>query len=191
MGSHTADGGPVRGGKVLLTGRPGVGKTTVLIRLAALLGREAAGFYTAEIREEGRRAGFEIVTLGGPRAVLAHVWSASRRRVGKYGVEAENLALAVNELERALNEGEEKYLLIDEIGKMELFSPAFQEIVRRSFSAPNPVAATIMAGPHPFCDALKRQAGVYLVTVTPANRDRLPGELSALLKRRRDCASLG
>jgi len=182
VNGHMADGAPVRGRKVLLTGRPGVGKTTVLVRLAALLGREAAGFYTAEVREADRRVGFEIVTLGGERAVLADAGSVSRYRVGKYGVEVDNLALAVGELERALGSGENTCLLIDEIGKMELFSPAFREIVRRCFAAPNPVVATIMAKPHPFCDALKNRPGVRLVTVTPANRDRLPRELLAFLK---------
>jgi nucleoside-triphosphatase len=55
-------------------------------------GLRLAGFYTQEIREQGLRVGFEAVFLSGQRALLAHVRSRSRQRVGRYGVEPEHLA---------------------------------------------------------------------------------------------------
>ena len=58
---------------LLLTGRPGVGKTTVVRRVVERLSRPTGGFYTCELREGGRRTGFEIVTLDGQRATLSHV----------------------------------------------------------------------------------------------------------------------
>jgi nucleoside-triphosphatase len=52
------------GRTLLLTGRPGVGKTTVIKKVAEALGDRAGGFYTEEIRgAEGRRRGFQLVTL--------------------------------------------------------------------------------------------------------------------------------
>lgn len=59
---------------ILITGPPGCGKTTVIMKAAALLqGRRIAGFYTEEIRENHSRLGFRIITFSGTHGVLAHV----------------------------------------------------------------------------------------------------------------------
>ncbi|KAH8097972.1 nucleotide phosphatase [Aureococcus anophagefferens] len=60
---------------IMLTGRPGVGKTTI-VRAAldawTANGRAAAGFHTREeLRDDGRRAGFEIVAADGRTASLS------------------------------------------------------------------------------------------------------------------------
>ncbi len=167
----------------LLTGPPGSGKTTVLVKLAQLLGDRAGGFYTAEIRAGGKRLGFEVVTLGGKRATLAHVDFSSGRRVGRYGVKPENLGEALEEIKQALTQGGQKCLLIDEIGKMELSAPGFQETVLAALDSPLPVVATILAKPHPFCDGIKRRPDVRLIEVNRENREALPGKLySAVIR---------
>lgn len=166
---------------IFLTGLPGSGKTTVITGLAGLLGDRASGFYTAEIRRKGRREGFEVVTLSGKRAVLAHVNFVSSLRVGRYGVDPESLREAVSELKLDLTRKEPKCLLIDEIGKMELFNPEFREAVLAALNSSFPVVATILAKPHPFCDALKRRRDVRLIEVNRANREKLPEELSNLV----------
>lgn len=162
---------------LLLTGRPGAGKTTVITRLAALLGQRAAGFYTQEIRAVGRRVGFEIVTLGGKQAVLAHVNFSSPFRVGRYGVRPENLDIALEEINAAVADPAGKCILVDEIGKMELFSGAFRASVWQALDSRCPVVATILAKPHPFGNAVKNRRDVLLIEVTPANRNTLPEEL--------------
>src|SRR5207244_10235406 len=73
--------------KVLLTGRPGCGKTTLIKRVVNNLPRRVGGFYTEEIREGGSRAGFKIMTLDGEEVVFAHVDFKTRERVGKYGLD--------------------------------------------------------------------------------------------------------
>ncbi|MGB9904298.1 MAG: nucleoside-triphosphatase [Desulfotomaculales bacterium] len=162
---------------IFLTGLPGSGKTTVITGLAGLLGDRASGFYTAEIRQKGRREGFEVVTLSGRRAVLAHVNFVSSFRVGRYGVDPESLKEAVSELKLSLARNEPKCLLIDEIGKMELFNPEFREAVLAALDSSFPVVATILAKPHPFCDALKERGDVKLIEVSGASREKLPIEL--------------
>ena len=74
---------------LLLTGRPGVGKTTVITAVARALGERAAGFYTEEIRDRGKRQGFRLVGLCGEQATLAHVRLKRRGHpcVGRYGVD--------------------------------------------------------------------------------------------------------
>ena len=73
---------------LLLTGRPGIGKTTVIRRVAdALQGERIAGFYTEELRSRGKRTGFRIVTLDGRARLMASIHIGSPHRVAKYGVD--------------------------------------------------------------------------------------------------------
>lgn len=160
-----------------LTGLPGAGKTTVITRLAQFLGNRSTGFYTAEIRTGSKRQGFEVVTLSGKKAILAHVDFPLSPCVGRYGVKPESLKEAIAEIKQAIAQNKKKCLLIDEIGKMELFAPGFQETVQAALNSSLIVITTILAKPHPFCDALKRRSDVKLIEVNRKNREKLSEEL--------------
>jgi nucleoside-triphosphatase len=173
--------------RVLVEGRPAVGKTTVAIRLAARL-REAgvslAGFVTEEQRERGRRVGFAIETFSGDRAILAHVDFPGPPRVGRYGVDLPAFErLAIPALASPSATG---LVLIDELGKMELASEAFRAAVSRLLEEQVAVVATVHVARHPFTDALKRRPDIELVRLTAASRDELPAELAARLAQRLD-----
>jgi nucleoside-triphosphatase len=170
---------PVR---LLIAGRPGAGKTTVLSRLSELLqeaGVPLTGFLTRELRQRGRRVGFEIETFAGERGVLAHVELPGPPRVGRYGVDLEAFeALALPAMKPS---GEKNVVLIDELGKMELASKRFREATLALFDEPVPIVATVQTSPHPFTGRLGRRADVESIPLTAANRDRLPGELAQRL----------
>jgi nucleoside-triphosphatase len=172
--------------RLLIGGRPGSGKTTAVSRLAALL-REAGvpvgRFVTTELRERGRRVGFEIETLdGGERALLAHVKLSGPPRVGRYGVDlAAFEALALPALGRP-SRGR-RVFLVDELGKMELASERFREAVARLLDEPVPVVATVQRKPHPFVTRITRRADIETVQLTAANRTRLPGDIAGRLAR--------
>jgi nucleoside-triphosphatase len=137
-----------------------------------------SGFLTRELRETGRRVGFEIETFGGERGLLAHVDIKGPPRVGRYGVDVEAFErLALKALEASGD-----VVLIDELGKMELASERFGEAVRELWERPLPIVATVQATRHPFTDALKRKRGVSRIRLTAANRDRLPGEVAERLR---------
>jgi Cdc6-like AAA superfamily ATPase len=71
---------------LLVTGRPGVGKTTLLESVSAQLrgSLRLAGFTTAEVRDpSGHRTGFRILTVEGKEAELARVGFRSSIRVGR------------------------------------------------------------------------------------------------------------
>jgi len=164
---------------LFLTGRPGVGKTTVIKAVALALGDRVDGFYTEEVRHQGQRQGFQLVTLqSDERATLAHVHLRGQGRpgVGRYGVDVAALEqVGVAALERAIARG--RFILIDEIGKMELFSQAFKKAVLAAVKGQAPVIATVMAGAHPWVDALKARPDVTLWQVTIENRDPMPARV--------------
>jgi len=117
--------------------------------------------------------------LGGETRVLASVEIAGRWRVGKYGVDVRGFEEAVvPEIEAAIAGG--RLVVMDEIGKMELFSERFRDAVRRALDSAAPVLGTILSGPHPFADEIRKRREVSIIEVTFENRDRLPAELSKL-----------
>ncbi len=152
-----------------------MGKTTVIRTVVARFRGRAGGFYTEEIREGGRRTGFCLVALDGPRGILASVNISGPVRVGKYGVHVHDLEqVGVQALWQAVEQPDLSVVVIDEIGKMELVSSAFREAVLAALDGPKVVLATVMARSHPWVDRLKARDEVTLVEVTPANRQALP-----------------
>ncbi len=114
--------------RVSLIGLPGSGKTTVVKSFIQRYPGEVLGFYTEEIRERGKRAGFSIKTTWGDEAVFSHISIDSPLRVSRYGVD-------VGALERVLEEIEKRWygelLVVDEVGKMELFSKRFRAFMEK------------------------------------------------------------
>jgi nucleoside-triphosphatase len=170
--------------KILLEGRPGVGKTTVACRLVALLravGIPVGGFTTRELREHGRRVGFVVEEIGGPEAVIAHVDWTSGPAVGRYHVDVpafERVALPA--LERARELG--GVIVLDELGRMELASEAFVHAVHDLFAQEGvALVATVHVFPHPVTGQLKRRSDVRRCVVTHEERDELPHRLTAWL----------
>lgn len=166
------------GHTLLLTGRPGIGKTTVIKAVAQALGARAGGFYTEEIRGPGGRKGFRLVTLDGQETVMAHVdlHGQKRPRVGRYGVDVGAIErVGVAALRRAMQKGQ--IVVVDEIGKMELFCGPFKEAVLQAVSGPYTAVATAMARPNAWVDALKAMPNVTRWEVTAENRNRLAEQI--------------
>jgi nucleoside-triphosphatase len=165
--------------RILLTGPPGCGKTTVILRTWGLLSQPATGFYTEELRggPGGSRLGFDVVTLDGRRGPLARV-GRSGSQVGKYAVDLSSFEdVGVRAVEAGLPEPQ-TLLVIDEVGKMELLSAAFVTLLERAFQSPNPLLGTILHRPHPLADRFRHAPGVELIQVATQNRDALPAALA-------------
>jgi nucleoside-triphosphatase len=162
---------------LLLTGNPGVGKTTVLMKTVNALkesGYKVGGIISREVREGGTRVGFEIVDLrSSKKGWLAHVNQKSGPQVGKYRVNIEDLA-AIGA--QAIMDSVENcdVIAIDEIGPMELFSEKFKEAVRKTLESRKLVIAIVhwKAQDALISEARKRE-DAEIITVTHENREKL------------------
>ena len=166
--------------RILLSGRPGCGKTTVIKRSLKFIGPgRCTGFYTEEVREGGRRIGFDVVTLDGRRGPLARL-GAVGPRLGRYAVDLdsfERLALASLDPSGA-EHSMQRVCVVDEIGKMEMFSPKFVALLGRIFAETwRPILGTVLAARHPAVDPIRRRRDIEIVQVTRENRDELPAAI--------------
>ncbi|XP_061480489.1 cancer-related nucleoside-triphosphatase isoform X2 [Rhineura floridana] len=171
---------------VFLTGPPGIGKTTLIQKATEILKSSSVpidGFYTEEVREGGRRVGFDVVTLSGRRGVLSRVGSgpAAARceyRVGQYVVDLtsfEQLALPLLRNTDLSSSAVKKVCIIDEIGKMELFSQSFIQAVRHILSGPGPVILGTIPVPKGkplgLVEEIRSRKEVKVFNITKENRD--------------------
>ena len=162
--------------KTLITGVPGVGKTTLIKRLLIELSPvSTSGFYTSEIRKKGIRQGFELQALDGNRQILAHVKLSNPCRVGKYRVDVSGFERFLDRLDLVNSNAD--VIVIDEIGKMELFSSRFQQLVYQLLTSQTQVLATIALKGGDFIHQIKQMPHVKVFEVTLANRGNLAEEI--------------
>jgi nucleoside-triphosphatase len=160
----------------LLSGEPGTGKTTIIKEVLSKVNKSAGGLYTEEIRSQGVRQGFQIITLDGQSAVLSHTGVRSPHRVGKYGVDTDSMdKVAVPALKQAIQTKD--IIIIDEVGKMELFSQAFRDAVIEALQSEKKVLGTIMLASHPWADKIKERPEVEVIIVTRFNRSDVTDRL--------------
>jgi nucleoside-triphosphatase len=154
---------------LLLTGQPGSGKTALIKEALAKTKIRGGGFYTEEIRTGGIRQGFRVATLDGQEVVLADVDISSPHRVSKYKVDTGALdRVGVSAVRQALAESD--LVVIDEIGKMELLSAQFKEVVTQAMNSGKKVLGTIMLNHHPFADEIRHHPQAEVLLVTRDNR---------------------
>lgn len=155
----------------LLTGQPGVGKTTLIRRLVDQVGSEhCGGFYTEEVRENGIRTGFQLVTLDGQRGLLAHVRLASLVVIGRYGVDLRHLdTVGVAAVADAL--AHKRLVVIDELDPMEALSASFRSVVLDALHTAVPLIGTIVFRQHPWLGTIKQHPRVRLMTLTASERE--------------------
>jgi nucleoside-triphosphatase len=161
---------------ILITGQPGIGKTTFIKKITGeLRDLRAVGFYTEEIRESGIRKGFELISLSGQKGLLSHVDMSSPYRVSKYGVDIkrfEDFLDSIPFFERGTD-----IVIIDEIGKMECFSKKFKQIVNNLLDSEKAFVSTIALRGGGFVGEVKKRNDIKLFEMSPVNRDTILSEI--------------
>lgn len=173
--------------KVGLSGLPGSGKTTTLLKIIPMLieeGLTVGGVITEEIKEEGKRVGFYMKdVVSGEKAVMAHINFRTRVRVGKYYVDTKVVDdLGVRALKYALEHCD--VVVIDEIGKMEMGSKKFIDAVREVLESDKWVVLTMHRKARtPLLQEIRRRDDVRILEVTPINRNLLPFRVLEIIKK--------
>ena len=166
---------------LLLTGKPGCGKTTVIRRVVDSRS-DTGGFYTGEVREGGRRTGFSITTLDGRSGILAGIDIESSINLGRYGVNVTDIdSVASSSVEAAASGDAVSVVVIDEIASMEMASERFRRAVLMAIAGGKRVLGTIQARSHPFLDGIRSRPDVSVIDVTHGNREELPALIAEWL----------
>jgi len=177
---------------ILVTGMPGVGKTTLVKKLFQQLSDvKPIGFYTEEIREKGNRKGFKLLSPDGTEGILAHVNIDSSFRIGKYGVDIAGFEAFLDAIR--LDKKDASLVIIDEIGKMECHSKKFRDMVIKLLRSDKTIIATIAMKGGGLVADIKKRADIDLMVLTQLNREAIFTVIVNTLSRRRffdECVTL-
>ena len=172
--------------KIGLSGLPGVGKTTTLIKTIRMLEEEGytvGGMITEEVKKGNRRVGFYVLDWAGKsKEIFAHVDIESKFKVGRYGINVDILdKVGVHALEEAVENAD--IIVIDEIGKMEVVSKKFVTVVRDILDMDKHMILTIhKKSRNPLLQEIRRRDDIRMLEVTPINRNLLPFRIVTLVK---------
>jgi nucleoside-triphosphatase len=166
--------------KVVLTGRPGSGKSTIIAKVADSLKRSGwavGGVVSPEVNQGGVRVGFSIVDImSGRRGCLATALTSEGPRFGRYHVNLRDIEdIGVKAIRDSLATSD--LTVIDEIGPMELKSPAFDRVVREAFDGEKSLLASVH---WTLAKLYAEYKSIKIVTVTPENRGYLADKAEQL-----------
>jgi nucleoside-triphosphatase len=161
---------------LLITGLPGVGKTTLIKKLSeALKHLHPVGFYTEEIREGGVRKGFELISLEGKKGLLSHKDIRSPYKVGQYKVDIKSFEDFLDSI--SFFNPFTRLIIIDEIGKMECLSDQFKNLLKEILDSEKWVMASIALKGSGLIAEIKERKDVQCFEITKRNRDSLFSEI--------------
>jgi nucleoside-triphosphatase len=169
---------------ILISGRPGTGKSTLIKRILEHVPPGAAsGFLTEEIRDGYQKVGSRIVTTDGREGLLAHVKLCGDHRMGKYGLDIagfEDLVLHLIDPVRV----SAPILVMDEIGPLECQSLKFTAAVDFALGSSKIVLATVNSQDAGYPAELRSRAGAEILELTPENREELFPRILKRISRR-------
>ena len=159
-----------------------MGKTTLVKKFVEELKQfHPVGFYTEEMREEGTRKGFELISLDGRRGLLSHTDIQGPHRVGKYKVDLKWFEDFLSSL--PLLNPSTRLIVIDEIGKMECYSDQFKTLLKEILDSEKSIIATIALKGSGTIEEIKKRKDVKPFEITQRNRNSLLPEILSEVKK--------
>jgi len=160
--------------KIGITGMPSVGKTQTLIKIIEKIeksGYKLEGMITTPLIEKKKRVGFYVED-----------WQ-TKDKVGKYGVDLAALErVGVHAIEKAINDEDTDIIVIDEIGKMEMLSEKFCEMVIEALDSDKPIMVTLHKKSRtPLLQDIRRRDDIRILEVTAVNRNLLPYKIEKIM----------
>jgi nucleoside-triphosphatase len=173
--------------KIGITGMPKVGKTQTLIKVIEFLegnGYTAQGMVTEPLLENNERIGFWVKDWQtGEKEIFAHKDFEYNDRVGNYSIDIDALErVGIPAVEKAIKDDNINVIIIDEIGKMEMLSERFCEIVIEALDSDKPIMLTLHKKSRtPLLQDVRRRDDIRILEVTPVNRNLLPYKLEKIM----------
>ena len=173
--------------KIGVTGMPSVGKTQTLIKIMEYLeenGYTLEGMITKPILKHKKRIGFYVEDWQTKeKEVFAHLDFDSKEKVGMYGVDIGALErVGVPAVEKAITDEEVNVIIIDEIGKMEMLSERFCEVVIEALDSDKPIIVTLHKKSRtPLLQDVRRRDDIRILEVTDVNKNLLPYKIQKIL----------
>ncbi|MDR1034894.1 MAG: nucleoside-triphosphatase [Holosporales bacterium] len=171
--------------KIILRGRSGIGKSTILKKIYTLLeSKNPKGCIVEEERENGERVGFVIKYLpeGGSTRLASISEKLSDVYLSKYSI---NIDAIENEMIPYMlsmkSESPHVVFIFDEIGRMQQKSAKFIQAVDHIMSISKPVIATIVYDDEIWARKYKNDIGDIVITVTEFNRDYIADLIKTML----------
>lgn len=170
----------------LLTGKPGVGKTTLLRKIVNSIPK-IAGFITEEVLDEnGDRIGFQMVSLNEPfeKRQLARPYQMNldfSTKFGRWSILFDEVEYFTEKYMKVPDRG--TIFILDEIGPMQCSSRKFmknvKELIENSEKGGYTIIGTIKQDPSripsidEFICQVKNFAGDSVIEVTEFNREEI------------------
>lgn len=173
--------------KIGITGMPSVGKTQTLIKIIEKIeksGYKLEGMITEPIIEHKKRVGFYVEDWQThAKEIFAHLDFDTKDKVGKYGVDLNVLdRVGVPAIEKAITDEEIDVIIIDEIGKMEMLSEKFCEVVIDALDSDKPIMVTLHKKSRtPLLQDIRRRDDIRILEVTAVNRNLLPYKIEKIM----------
>ncbi len=172
--------------KIGISGAWGTQKSKTIKSIIDMLTKEdinVGGMVTEPIMEDNRRVGFQVMDWRTKeKAVFAHLDLDSSVEIKGYGVNLDSLnEVGVKAIKNAAQEND--VVLIDEIGKMQVESEEFCEMVSKIFEVNKPLIITFeKKSRNTLLQDLRRRDDVRMLELTEVNKDLLPYKVVELLK---------
>jgi len=174
--------------KIGITGLPNVGKTETLVKIVENLeraGYKVGGMLTTPIKEDGKRTG--LVTRDwrtGEEKIFALTDQDSSYRVGEYGIDLKSLdTVGTRAIRKAIEDDSIDIVIIDEVGKMEMLSEKFCEIVREALDSDKVIIMTLhKKSRNSLLQDIRRRDDIRILEVTQVNKNLLPYKVEKILK---------
>ena len=173
--------------KIGITGMPSVGKTRTLIKIIESLekhGYTVEGMIAEPVLKGKERVGFYVTDWQTrEKEIFAHVDFDTKEKVGEYGVDIKALErIGIPAIEKAITDEEINIIIIDEIGKMEMLSEKFCEMVIEALDSDKPIIATLHKKSRtPLLQDVRRRDDIRILEVTAVNRNLLPYKIEKIM----------
>lgn len=156
--------------RILLTGEPNVGKSTIIQHSINGV-KHKAGFWTTELRRDDMRYGFMVQDARHHSVILSDTDRETPHKIGRYYVDVESFDTF---LQKVANPNADDLIYIDEIGKMQLLSDNFKALLDAWMKLPNLMIGTIAKEDHePYMTSVKNDDQTLLVEVGRENREQV------------------